>query len=74
MTKKPTKLRMETTGNSPVFLGFREYDFIPERNDVVFYKGINYKVKYRKFIYNVGNDDLSEIILKLEEIDKKLKI
>ena len=74
MSRDPIKLRIETIDNYPVFLGFRDYTIIPQRLDIIFYKGINYKIIYRKFVYNIGNDDIKEIILKVEEIKKEIKI
>ena len=64
-------VKMEKENGHPVFLGSKNYLEIPNRNDVVFYEGKNFKVLYRKFIYNSVNNDLDRVILKVDEIDKK---
>lgn len=70
-TNKPIKLIIETEEGSRVMYGFKDYPQMPTRNDVVGYKGENYKVIYRKFIYLVGNSEIDTVVLKVQLIDKK---
>lgn len=65
------KIAVEKIKGGPVFISSKTFLEIPNRNDVIFYDGKNYKVVYRKFIYLVANNDLDKVVLKVEEIDKK---
>lgn len=67
----PIKLRFELEDGTLIFKNYKENINIPFRNDIVFWEGNNYKVFYRKFIYNLGNSDLDSVICKVKKIDKK---
>lgn len=67
----PIRLKFEYENGDLVFMNFRENRIIPDRNDIIFWEGENYKIKYRKFIYSIGNRDLETVIFKVEKIDKK---
>jgi hypothetical protein len=62
---------VETQNGQKIFTGFRKYEFLPQRNDVIGYKGKNYKIIYRKFVFVLGNKQVGEIKIVVKEIDGK---
>lgn len=67
----PITVKVTTDKGKQLIYSKKHHPHIPSRNDVIFWEGENYKVIYRKFIYNVGNQELSRVHIKVQQIDKK---